>query len=147
MLRFRSVKNVLTVLAVGGLLAGQARAADVRVKIGPVTSDAGEVLIALYDKEAAFLKEAFQATKAPAASRAGGQSLTLVLKNVPPGRYALSAVHDKNGNGQLDRNLMGLPKEALGFSNGAKVRMGPPKFDEAAFLVGQQDLQLELTLD
>ena len=53
---------------------------------------------------------------------------------VPPGRYAISLLHDENGNGKADMMLM-LPREGFGFSRDAAVRMGPPKFADSAFTV------------
>jgi uncharacterized protein (DUF2141 family) len=31
--------------------------------------------------------------------------------------------------------MLGLPREAMGFSNNAPIRLGPPRFDAAAFEV------------
>lgn len=54
---------------------------------------------------------------------------------VPAGRYAISMIHDENSNRKMDMALF-MPKEGYGFSRNAPVRMGPPKFDQAAFEVG-----------
>jgi uncharacterized protein (DUF2141 family) len=48
------------------------------------------------------------------------------------GLYALSLVHDENGNGKLDTAL-GIPREGYGFSRDAPVRLGPPNFANALF--------------
>ena len=63
-------------------------------------------------------------------------SVKLTFKGVKPGRYAIALLHDENNNGKADRALMMMPKEGYGFSRDAKVRMGPPKFKDAAFDVG-----------
>ena len=42
---------------------------------------------------------------------------------------------DLNGNGEMDTNFLGIPKEPFGFSNNAKGKLGPPSFDAAAFQV------------
>ena len=60
---------------------------------------------------------------------------TLSLGDLAPGRYALFAMHDENRNGDLDRNLFGIPTEGYGFSNGATGTVGPPSFDAAAVSV------------
>ncbi len=57
----------------------------------------------------------------------------LVFKGVKPGRYAIALLHDENDNGKADRALGMMPKEGFGFSRDAKVRMGPPSFNSAAF--------------
>jgi uncharacterized protein (DUF2141 family) len=63
-----------------------------------------------------------------------GTSTTVTLQ-VPPGRYALVALHDENSNHKLDRNMFNIPKEGFGFSNNPKVFLSPPSFDTAAIPV------------
>ncbi len=60
-------------------------------------------------------------------------NVTLTIRGVAPGRYAIALLHDENGNGKADRAAMMIPREGFGFSRDAKVRFGPPKFREAAF--------------
>lgn len=60
---------------------------------------------------------------------------TVTLQNVPPGEYAVQATYDQNGNGKVDRGLFGIPKEGVGFSNDAPIRLGPPSWKDAAFSV------------
>jgi uncharacterized protein (DUF2141 family) len=59
---------------------------------------------------------------------------TVQVMNLPPGKYAILAYCDKNGNGKLDENLLGVPKEPYGFSNG-KPGQHELSFAEAAFEV------------
>ena len=61
---------------------------------------------------------------------------------VPAGRYAISLIHDENANRKMDMALM-VPKEGYGFSRDAPVRMGPPKFDQAAFDVSGPAIEQE----
>lgn len=62
---------------------------------------------------------------------------------VPAGRYAISLIHDENANGKLDTRLM-IPREGYGFSLDAPVRMGPPKFERAAFAVEGETIHLAI---
>lgn len=56
------------------------------------------------------------------------------LRNVKPGTYSIAVFHDRNGNGKLDRNFIGLPSEPYGFSNDVG-RRGPPSFEAARIVV------------
>jgi len=69
-----------------------------------------------------------------------------VFGDVAPGNYAIAVFHDNNGNGKLDRNFIGMPKEGVGASNGAVGKFGPPKFDDARFSYkgGQQRLTIHV---
>lgn len=60
-------------------------------------------------------------------------SVTLTFRGVKPGHYALALLHDENNNGKADRALGMMPREGYGFSRDAPVRMGPPRFEQAAF--------------
>jgi uncharacterized protein (DUF2141 family) len=62
------------------------------------------------------------------------QAASIHLRGVEPGTYALSVVHDENDNSRLDR-FMGIPREGFGFSRNPRMRMGPPRFEEARFAV------------
>lgn len=55
------------------------------------------------------------------------------LRHLPDGSYAISAFLDTNANGELDRNLVGMPTEPYGFSNNARGAFGPPSFQSAMF--------------
>ena len=50
------------------------------------------------------------------------------------GTYAIAVVHDENANDKMDMALF-LPKEGFGFSRNPAVRMGPPSFKSASFVV------------
>lgn len=57
------------------------------------------------------------------------------LANIEPGDYAVQATYDENDNGKVDRGLFGIPKEGVGFSNDAPIRLGPPRWKDAVFTV------------
>lgn len=83
--------------------------------------------------EAEFLKDGCSwSGSAPA--RLGVTRVT--VPNLPAGRYAVQVFLDENNNGEVDRGLFGIPKEGVGFSNDARIALGPPKFSDAVFTVG-----------
>ncbi|RYD91422.1 MAG: DUF2141 domain-containing protein [Sphingomonadales bacterium] len=61
--------------------------------------------------------------------------------DLPQGRYAISVLHDENANGRADKTLGLIPREGFGFSRDAPVRMGPPKFEQAAFSIDGGDVR------
>jgi uncharacterized protein (DUF2141 family) len=77
-------------------------------------------------------------------ARAG--TVTLAFADVKPGRYAIAVLHDENRNDRIDKALGMVPKEGYGFSRDAKVRMGPPKFADAAVEIGAEDRQLTIRM-
>ena len=84
---------------------------------------------AAYDSAGSWLKGP---PAAVAQADAASPRTVLVLRDVPPGRYGVSVMHDRNANGKLDSNIVGIPTEPYGAIRHARGRMGPPAFEDAA---------------
>jgi len=127
------------------LLPVLATAAMLEVEILGLSSDRGDVHIALYDNPAAFpdsdgmLKEA-QASIHNARAR-------MVFDGLSPGRYAIAVYHDENANNSFDQGVFGIPLEDYGFSNGAKAFLSAPSFEAAAFDVTEPKRSIEIRLN
>lgn len=105
---------------------------QVAVTVTDLRSGKGMVRACLTAKPKAFPNCA-KDPEALTQSVSAGERVELMFDRVKPGRYAISVLHDENENGKADRVLGMMPKEGFGFSRDAPVRMGPPKFDQAAF--------------
>lgn len=105
-----------------------AHAGDLIVVVENIKSDQGKVRAALFNNASDFPKTI--TTGQIIAAKAGTVSFT--FKDVPSGRYAVSAIHDLNGNEKLDTNFVGKPNEPFGFSRDAHGTFAPPSFDDAA---------------
>ena len=103
---------------------------DVRVENPP---SVGPVVAWLFDEADAFadLRDPLR-TLAVTPGAAG----MVEFGGLVPGRYAVLVFHDANGNGTLDQNFMGIPREPLGFSRRYWGK-GAPVFSAAAVDVGE----------
>ena len=61
------------------------------------------------------------------------------IENLQPGEYAAFVLHDGNGNGKVDSNIVGVPTEGFGFSNDVRPQVFPipksPTWKEVSFVV------------
>lgn len=126
-----------------GLLAGQATAADLVVTVSGVRSAQGTVRIAVYDRADDFRKEA-RALARQAVAAAEGQVETR-FRDLTPGRYAVTAYHDEDGDGRLNLRFGMIPSEGYGLSNAPEV-IGPPRFQDAAFELREPAGTIEVRL-
>jgi uncharacterized protein (DUF2141 family) len=128
------VRVAAALLGLAAIGAAPAPSGEVVVAVDGLRSDRGLVRACLTADPRAFP----DCRRDPAARRlslpAEAQA-PLRFAALPPGRYAVSLLHDENGNGRADMALV-LPKEGFGFSRDAPVRFGPPRFARAAFAVG-----------
>jgi uncharacterized protein (DUF2141 family) len=58
---------------------------------------------------------------------------SFTITTIPSGAYAIAIYQDLNGNGKLDENMFGAPKEPFAFSNNVVPRFSAPKFEECKF--------------
>jgi len=60
----------------------------------------------------------------------GEAAKTIQFENLPAGTYSVCVFHDKNNNGILDKNWVGMPLEGYAFSNNVFGIFGPPSFED-----------------
>lgn len=95
-----------------------------------VQSNRGQVLCAAYDAESKWLST--DVVDGTIARIVNGKAVC-VFRGLKPGRYAISAYHDEDGDEELDTNFLGIPSEDYCASRNARASFGPPAFADAAF--------------
>lgn len=136
--------KALTLAILLGALAGAglARAADLTIHIDNVKSADGQLRVAVFNSAETFQRKPVAGTVLPAV--AGSSSV--VVKDLAPGDYAVVVLHDANGNGKMDANMMGMPVEDYGYSNNALGKMGPPSYEQARISVPAGGLATSINL-
>ena len=106
--------------------------AELRLSLINIREAKGSIYVALYNNEADFLNtDKVWANKIIPVHSKG--SMEIAFPNLPTGTYSISCFHDVNGNGKLDTNILGIPKEPYGFSNNARPKFRAPNWDETKF--------------
>jgi uncharacterized protein (DUF2141 family) len=133
------IKPTLLILA----LAIPAQAATIAVKVNKVKSTQGDIRASLCETEAAY--KADTCIKEVVLKAQKGTT-ELMFENVSPGIYGIQLMHDKNSNGDMDFNFLGIPKEGYGFSNNAKPRFSQPSFKRISFTVTDEGVTQSIDL-
>lgn len=115
-------------LLAGALLHAQN---DLTVSLNSLQSDDGMAYASLFNSESTFLKEGITYKRAPIVDG----TATFQFRDLPDGAYAISCFHDEDGDGELTMNMGVIPAEPYGISNNAKGIFGPPKWEDAKFLL------------
>lgn len=125
-------------------LSSVSQAATLELTVTGLPAGEGQVLVAAFDQAALWLRG--KPLKGARLDANGKTELVYVFEDLPEGAtLAFSVIHDRNGNGKLDMNAVGMPTEAFGFSNDAVGSFGPPNFEAAKVLVsGRMQLRINL---
>lgn len=103
------------------------------VAISNIQSDEGQIGCSLFSKKDGFPSKAEKASARMFVKQKAGKA-TCTFKDVKPGKYAVSVMHDANKDGKLETSIVGRPKEWWGVSNNVPPeRFGPPKYEAATF--------------
>ncbi len=139
--KFTALLILSTLLAGGGASAEESK---LTVNLEGVKDDTGKLRATLYRESDAFRKEdkAFKLVSIPA----NKGTVKLEFKGLPPGRYAVMAYHDEDGDEKLKLRFGMFPLEGYGLSNNPKVS-GPPKFADSAFNVAGAETSVIIKLN
>lgn len=127
--------------------ATEEQAGIIVVTIDGLRTCDGNMRVVLWASEDGFLRDPDSALRTMI-SVIEGESVEFVFPDLPFGEYAISAVHDEDGNGNMNRNLFGKPTEGYCISNGVRGGMsGPPEFDDASFTLETEELVLSMEME
>lgn len=118
---------------------------EIRVVVKGISPVSGNIGLLLFKSKEGFPGERDKSVM-QAKIMVKSSSVEHLFSGLSPGRYAVSIVHDANNNGKLDTNFMGIPKEGYGVSNDATNMFGPPRFEDASFLLGSQNKAIQISV-
>jgi uncharacterized protein (DUF2141 family) len=126
-----------TTLLLMMLASNSIYAQTLTVKVHNIKPVSGNLMVGVFNSKAGFPDVYFRGTKAQITDTV----MVVTFTDLPKGKYAVSVYQDMNKNGQLDKNIFGVPKEKYGFSNKANK----PDYRESVFDFNN-DLILDITL-
>ena len=115
----------------------------ITLKIDGLDDPVGEIRIAIFDSENKYMENPILAEIVPVSQT----NIEWQIENLAYGQYAIAVYHDKNKNGKLDTNILGIPLEVYGFSNNARGKFGPASWNQAKFTVNERTTVQRILLE
>ncbi|MCG8698810.1 MAG: DUF2141 domain-containing protein [Bacteroidales bacterium] len=114
-----------------------------KVHVAGVKSNQGFVLAGIWNNPKDYM-DAEKKMKGEAVKSKLG-NVTIEVDSLPAGDYAIVIFHDENGNFELDRNFLGIPKEPYAFYSKDDPKLGPPDWNDAAIKVPEtKEIRMKL---
>lgn len=131
----RIVLVIVAMLMSMGVMSAQCK---LDVEVVNIENSKGVIRIGVYNQE----DGCFDASKSFKGDVQDAQKGVMHFSfDLPKGKYVVAVIHDENGNGILDKNFLGIPREGYGFS-GIATR---PVYKDALFeLHSSQKIQIKM---
>jgi len=114
---------------------------ELSVVIDGFRNDEGEAIISLFMQKDGFPDDMEKAWQSLEVDIESGCAQAL-FPDLPYGEYALSILHDEDGDKQMKSSWLGKPREGFGFSGQPDYNFGPPTFADSAFLLVAADREI-----
>lgn len=130
-------------LAATVLTAPVALASELTVNVDGIADAKGTIMLGLFD-EATYNGDG---AVNGANLKVEGDRVSVTFDNLTPGEYAVRLYHDLNDDGEMNTNPFGMPTEPFAFSNDARGRFGPAKWEAAKFSVSADGTTHTITMN
>jgi uncharacterized protein (DUF2141 family) len=142
-----SMTSLLPAAQAAPLPSAQLIATDtLTVRVTGVRNAKGKVIVYLFRDPQGFPTDASRIMRQQSVSiDPSTMTARVAFKDLPPGTFAVTVLHDENDNGKMDTNFLGIPTEGTGASNDPN-KMRAPTFDEAKFLLNAAEQTVDVKL-
>ena len=143
----KHIRTIIALLFAGILINSQLSAqVQVTVVIKGFENNQGDLLMGVFNDPEQFPYEPFLEFAWPK-DTISGNSLVADLSLPKPGKYAFSVLDDENASGDMDKNIIGFPKEHFGFSNGARPGfLKPPAYTDCLVEIRREENTVRIYL-
>ena len=117
----------------------------IEVTVTNVESSEGQIRAVLFKGEEGFPEDSQKAFKSVSVPAREGKTV-FTYTNIPYGEYAISLLHDKNSDGEMNSNMFGYPQEGYGVSNNTLPTFSMPKYEDAYFELKEGNKKLLIHL-
>lgn len=132
---------LMTTMMILSYAFAKAQTGNITVNATEIEEVNGDIYFLIYKTEEGFPKEKDKAYKVGNISDYKTKA-SYTFENIPYGTYAIAFFQDENGNGKLDDNFIGIPKEPVGASN--MTSLGKPSFKKCEFELKENSKEMTL---
>ncbi|MEM6516171.1 MAG: DUF2141 domain-containing protein [Bacteroidota bacterium] len=112
-----------------------------KVTVKDVKSKEGTMFFVLWTSNDGFPGELEKACKIEKV-KDFGSSASYTFENLPYGDYAVAVFQDKDNNGELKKNFIGIPREPIAMTN--MTGMGKPSFKKCTITLNSPEKDISL---
>jgi uncharacterized protein (DUF2141 family) len=108
------------------------KSSELKVVVEGLRNEKGKLSITLFNGPEGFPEDVDKAMTWQTIELSSEEPVFL-FEDLPRGVYAYAILHDENGDGKMNKNLLGMPKEGFAFSNNYEPKIKNPSYKQASF--------------
>jgi uncharacterized protein (DUF2141 family) len=117
------------------------QAGDIRIKLNHIKTDkGGNLVICVFRGENGFPEDGSKALRILKTSLRN----EVIITEIPKGEYAVSLLHDIDGNGKMTYSFLGIPKDGFSSSPEGGPSLKKPDYKSARFFHDGKGSMLEM---
>lgn len=119
---------------------------QIRIQVRDIRNNSGQIICLLFRNQKGFPGNQNRAERTRIQQLGNtDEPLVFTFSNLAPGTYAVSVLHDENGDQKMNRSAIGIPREGYGASQNPSTSVGPPSFRDASFqLPGSSQISIQM---
>jgi uncharacterized protein (DUF2141 family) len=119
------------VVPVGSATTAVKACKPLMLTIRNLASSTAPVIVGIYKSKNRFLYKESRLKEYKVIPK--GKTLSVCIRDVCYGEYAIAVYQDENSNGEFDKNFIGMPKERYAFSNNFRPKVKAPTYSDCKF--------------
>jgi uncharacterized protein (DUF2141 family) len=116
------------------------------IEIEGLRNFSGTINVSLFDTGDGFPDDTTQILRSATRELTTNADPVFRFDGLTYGSYAVSILHDENGNGEMDTGFFGVPSEGFGFSNNPRIGFGAPSFESCRFRFDTSEMVLRVSV-
>lgn len=140
---FILIHSSYTVNAQNNASTASQRTTSIIVTVTTFKNNNGQAILAIFKTSDGFPSDLTEAYKKYKGKIQDGKIAFTV--ELPEGTYAFSCIHDENKNDEVEKNIIGIPKEGVGLSN--YTEKGYPSFNKAKVFINNKTSSLTFKIN
>ncbi|KUJ62743.1 hypothetical protein AR687_04920 [Flavobacteriaceae bacterium CRH] len=129
MIQMKNTKKGWGIVLIILLCLSNSYGQNTAIKVSGIRSEKGQIILNVFKNSQDYEQEKVS-KKLIFDKKAISNDLMIINCDLEPGTYGITLIDDENKNGELNKNLIGIPKEGFGFSNFFMEKMKKPAFDD-----------------
>ena len=139
-IKIPNAARLITLIAIFCLSSSYGQ--NTQIRVSEIRSGKGQIILNVFKNDEDYQKE--KVSKKLVFEKKIENGSMIINCTLDPGTYGITLIDDENKSGELNKNMLGIPKEGFGFSDFFMEKMKKPAFDDFKVNVKNQNNKISI---